>query len=98
MTTTPFTRFYLERRGDTINMIFPVPQRHQIRAYPINRRRNCLVMEPVHTPWGVLPIGKETAKALAAAFQENQIKAEFTVYDNGDWFAVVNNTAVPEAA
>ena len=87
MNTIP--RFYVEQRGDQIKMIFPLPQRYELRTYQKSARRTYTRMEPVQTPWLSLPIGRETANRLAAALKANRVRGDVIVYPNGDvWMSV----------
>lgn len=90
---TMITKFYLERKGEVINMIFPAPQRHRVNTYAVSKRRKYSHLEPVHTPWHVLPIGKQTAREIAQAMKTNQLKGEITFWANDDWFMTVQETS-----
>ena len=91
--TQMIPRFYLERKGDKITMIFPVPQGYEVRTYRKSARRAYQAIEPVHTPWLALPIGKETARELVQALKDNQVGGEVTIYDYDDWYMTVQETS-----
>lgn len=82
-------RFFVEKKDGEIKMIFPVPQRYELRTYQKSPRRSYSRIEKVFTPWLVLPIGKETARTLAAELKANQVKGEVTIYDCDNWFMAV---------
>ena len=82
-------KFFVEQKGEVIKMIFPLPQRYELRTYQKSARRTYTRMEPVSTPWLSLPIGKETANRLAIALRENRVKGNIIIQPNGDvWMSV----------
>lgn len=86
---TMIPKFYIERKGEEIKMIFPVPQRHEVKTYRKSPRKVYQTIEPVHTPWLSLPIGKETARALVDALKANHVEADVTIYDCDNWHMTV---------
>jgi hypothetical protein len=88
------TRFHIERKDGDIKMIFPVPQRYEVKTYHRSPRRSYQTIEPVHTPWLVLPITSRTANAIVNALKESDIQASAVVHDNGDIYLTVESMEI----
>lgn len=84
---TMIHNFYIERKGETVKIIFPQPQRHKVNTYHKSPRRTYKTLETVYVSPLVLNVSKQTAHSICAAIKDDEsATGTGTYWANDEWW------------